>query len=160
MPPRIVPAMPSANTAPSANAAPRLHAERRERSAAGGEHAQALPDGVFWRSEKRLFLRDELTALPVDRRRGRAILSLVQENDSAFPPSRIATILCGGAVRPGEPPELAQLPQWGAAIGLKYDDVLAEVLAMWAKGYLRAAGSNGKRLALTECGQRALGLGS
>lgn len=142
---------------PSPKEAPRLHAERRERSRAAGEHVAPLPEGVFWRSEKRVFLRDELIARPVDRRRGRAILGLVRENDAAFPPSRIASILRGGSVRQGEPPELAQLPQWGAANELEYDDILAEVLAMWAKGYLRAAGSNGKRLAMTESGQRALG---
>ncbi len=40
---------------------------------------------------------------------------------------------------------------------MKYDDILAEVLAMWAKGYLRAAADNSRRLAITESGKRALG---
>jgi len=121
---------------------------------AGGEAMP--PDSIFWRSKDRVFKTTDLRARPVDRKRGLAILALVRENDAVFPPSRLATILRGGSERADQSPDLARLPQWGALSSLEYDEILPDVLALWAKGYLRPGGTNAKRLAITESGRKAL----
>jgi len=48
------------------------------------------------------------------------------------------------------------LEQFGAEAGRDYDGVLADVLAMWAKGYLQLCPSKNRRLELTEKGRDVL----
>ena len=48
------------------------------------------------------------------------------------------------------------LEQFGIESGRDYDGVLADVLAMWAKGYLQLCSAKNRRLELTEKGREVL----
>ena len=112
---------------------------------------------IFWRSRRRAYTRQELESRQVARQRGLLILELLSENPMDFTPSRIATILRGGA--PGEDwriPELKARPQWGKLSCVKYDDLLMDVLSMWAKGYIAPGEGDSRRLALSQKGRAVL----
>ncbi|MCY3021370.1 MAG: helicase-related protein, partial [Planctomycetota bacterium] len=115
------------------------------------------PGEVFWRSQKRAFVRTELEKRTVPRNRGLLILRLVAAHEGRFAASMVVAVLRGGERRPAtRTDELKALPQWGKLARLSYDEVLQDVLAMWAKGYLRPAGATDKKLTLTEKGRAAL----
>jgi ATP-dependent DNA helicase RecQ len=118
-----------------------------------------LPSGdIFWRSPKRAFTTKDLLARKVPRERGLLILQLVGANEQRFTAPRVAVILtahdAGGRLKAEG---LHALPQWGKLSSLSYDDALADVLAMWAKGYLRTIHEKDKKLCLTDKGRAALG---
>jgi hypothetical protein len=106
---------------------------------APGDAPDDVPDNApgdgeaFWRSPHREFTRAQLEAHQVDRQRGLMILELLSGSAGGLAPSRIVNIL-----RRGDPearPDGPAAPNAGgqgllAAIG--YDDLLADVLAMWA----------------------------
>jgi hypothetical protein len=56
-------------------------------------------------------------------------------------------------------PSLAALPVFGVFREATYNELLADVLAMWAKGYLEAGTPGGKRLRLTPRGRATAGGG-
>jgi len=104
---------------------------------------------VFWKSAKRSFLREELLNRSVARATGLSILGLAAEDARALAPSRLATLLIGPPAAGG-----AKSKHVGALAAARYDDVLADVLAMCAKGYLQW---QGKCLHLSARGRAALG---
>ena len=113
--------------------------------------------GVFWRSPKRSFTSQELETREVPRDRGLHILRLVAANGGRFAPSMVVAILRGGAQNPdSRTPELKALPQWAVLSALPYGQLLPDVLAMWAKGYLCRAGDKGVKLCLTEKGKTVI----
>jgi hypothetical protein len=104
-----------------------------------------------------LLTREDLIARPVPRRIGFAILKLVAAAEGPLSPSGIANVLRGSqgcdAVRAR--PELAASPLFGSVADRSYEDLLADTLAMHAKGFLvPVAGS--RRLAPSESGRQAL----
>jgi hypothetical protein len=128
---------------------------------ASGDNSVVSHDGpreeVFWESAKRAFTRVELESRSVPRQRGLWILELIQSRADGLAPSRIACILRGDAQYPRpRGAGLRDLPQWGRLADLEYQEVLQDVLAMWAKGYLRRAAQKSKRLVLSGNGQLAL----
>jgi hypothetical protein len=52
--------------------------------------------------------------------------------------------------------EFMSLEQFGIESSRDYDEVLADVLAMWAKGYLQLCSAKNRRLELTEKGREVL----
>jgi len=107
--------------------------------------------------EARAFARTDLTKRAVPRDRGLLILQLVAAHEGRFTAPRVSVILRGGERSPNSrTEEFKSLPQWAKLARLPYDDVLQDVLAMWAKGYLRPGGEKDKKLALTEKGRAAL----
>jgi hypothetical protein len=69
----------------------------------------------------------------------------------------VVAILRGGAQNPdSRTPELKALPQWAVLSALPYGQLLPDVLAMWAKGYLCRAGDKGVKLCLTEKGKTVI----
>ena len=106
---------------------------------------------VFWRSRDRLFTLQQLQNTEVPRRRGMSVLELVAENEGKLPPSGVANVLRGlrsSSVVKAHP-DLLNSKQFGIEKGKKYEDLLPDVLAMIAKGYLRYDNENTKRLVLT-----------
>ncbi|MCZ7647288.1 MAG: ATP-dependent DNA helicase [Planctomycetota bacterium] len=121
--------------------------------------AEGLPDdAVFWRSKDREFRVGELRARQVPRARGLAILELIGAHEGRFAPSMVVGILRGGRKDPMKEytPELQALPQWGRFKQAGYTELLGDLLAMHAKGYLKRHGSAGKKLALAPAGRQAL----
>lgn len=116
--------------------------------------AEAGEEGIFWSSPKRRYTREELEGRPVARARGLTILALVGEQPGCFAPSTLANILRGGTPRDGMPEELPRLKHWGACSSAEYDELVADVLAMWAKGFLEPR--KGKRLGLAARGEATL----
>ena len=103
--------------------------------------------------------REELRARQVPRRIGLAILRLVAAAEGLLAPSGVANVLRGArdsdAVR--EHPRLAESPLFGSLRDLSYGDLVADTLAMHAKGFLAAADS--RRLILDAAGRRTLAAG-
>jgi superfamily II DNA helicase RecQ len=106
---------------------------------------------VFWRSRDRVFTVQHLQRIGVPRRRGISILELVAENEGKLPPSGVANVLRGSRSSSvvKAHPDLLNSKQFGIEKGKKYEDLLPDVLAMIAKGYLRYDNENTKRLVLT-----------
>jgi ATP-dependent DNA helicase RecQ len=120
--------------------------------------AEPAPAPVpFWRGSGRLFTREDLIARPVPRRIGFAILKLVAAAAGPLSPSGIANVLRGSrgcdAVRAH--PELAASPLFGSVAERSYEDLLADTLAMHAKGFLVPVAVS-RRLAPSESGRQAL----
>ena len=116
---------------------------------------------VFWSSQHRSFTRERLIAREVARPTGLLILGLLEKVTDGFAPSRIVSLLRGKgeaaeALRGEEEPG-ASLPQSGSLAKARYEDLLEDVLAMWAKGYLSLAAGSTRRLVLSKAGREALG---
>jgi hypothetical protein len=121
------------------------------------ESADDGDDAVFWRSKDRSFTLGELKRREVARARGLAILGLIGENADRFAPSMAVAVLRGGAQSPpSRSPEMKALPQYGALRSVTYGELLADILAMHAKGYLCRAHGKTKKLSLTDGGLAAL----
>jgi ATP-dependent DNA helicase RecQ len=140
---------------------PRMVSER-PRAAGEGKRASAAPSAApsadtFWHSRDRAFTRAELEAHRVPRRHGLLILQLAAARPGLLAPSMVVAILRGGAQSArSRTPELGALPQWNALPAGGYDELLKDVLAMWAKGYLGLAGDSRKKLELTPKGAAIL----
>ncbi len=119
--------------------------------------ARATAD-VFWQTKNRAFTRSDLLERRVPRKTGLNILNMIQETARPLAPSTVAYGLLGirKAAYIVAQPDLLQLSGFGAEVRRDYDEVLADVLAMWAKGYLQASPGGSKRLELTEKGRRTI----
>jgi ATP-dependent DNA helicase RecQ len=99
----------------------------------------------------------QLVGRPVPRSVGMAILKLVADADGLLAPSGVANVLRGSracdAVRAH--PHLAESGLFGTVKDRSYEDLVADTLAMHAKGFLTPA-ADAQRLGLAESGQRAL----
>ena len=85
------------------------------------------------------------------------ILQLVAAHEGAFAPSMVASILHGGAQSANtRTPELKALPQWAALSKVEYAELIADCLAMWAKGYLSVPLGSGKKLSISALGTAVL----
>jgi RecQ family ATP-dependent DNA helicase len=113
---------------------------------------------VFWRSNERAYSAGELRGREVARRVGLAILQLVAEAEGRLPPSGVANVLRGaqGSTVLKAYPDLAISRYFGALGGIPYDDLVLDVVAMQAKGYLQLAQGTSKRLALSVKGRAVL----
>jgi ATP-dependent DNA helicase RecQ len=112
----------------------------------------------FWRSNERAFSTDELRNRKVSRTVGLCVLGLVAEVEGRLSPSGVANLLRGSrscSVVKAEP-ELGNLKHFGIQRELSYDELLPDVLAMYAKGYLCKSGEKSKRLQLTPKGRAVL----
>lgn len=117
------------------------------------------PDAkVFWQSKNRAFALEELQRRKVSRKVGLSVLGLVAEAEGKLAPSGVANVLRGSrtcdAVRVY--PGLVRLNHFGAEGGRKYEQLLPDVLAMYAKGYLYTSRENSKKLELTATGRAVL----
>jgi hypothetical protein len=94
----------------------------------------------------------------VPRKTGLTILSTVKDAGTALAASTLANILRGAGKSNYvvNHPELLTLTQFGAEKGRNYNDVLMDVLAMRAKGYLLPYPDQNKRLALSQKGKETL----
>jgi len=109
---------------------------------------------ILWQTENRFFTLEELQKRDVARKSGMAVLRLFDVLQTSVAPSTAANVL-RGIPQPSRPRMMA-LEQFGAEAGRDYDGVLADVLAMWAKGYLQLCPSKNRRLELTEKGRDVL----
>jgi hypothetical protein len=114
---------------------------------------------VLWQTSHRTFTINELKTRQVPRKTGIAILSAVKEARTALAASTLANVLRGtrSSSYVSKHPELSALTQFGMEKGRNYNDVLMDVLAMWAKGYLQLASDQNKRLVLSQKGQNTPG---
>ena len=119
-----------------------------------------LPEGeeIFWSSKKKAYSIAELKSRTVPRNVGLAVLEIVEEANGTLSPSAIANLLIGGQYSNviKADPKLAELVRFGFLKGSEYSDVLQDVLAMHAKGYLSPVSSKGKKLSLTAQGASVL----
>jgi ATP-dependent DNA helicase RecQ len=131
----------------------RLALSRRVTAPAAIRDGRPAGGEVFWSSPHRSFDRAELAARQVERQRGLLILELAAAAPGGLAPSRIAGVLRGagrGDWKPGP-----ALPHRGA-LDVPYDELLPDVLAMWAKGYLEPIDEDSKKLVITEKGRTVL----
>ncbi len=126
----------------------------RGAAAEPGAAGAAPPGGSFWSSEHRSFGRAELEARQVDRRRGLLILEVAEAAREGLAPSRITGFL-RGAARESWTFRLPGVPHRGA-LPVPYDDLLPDVLAMWAKGYLAPVDGDPRKLTLSAKGREVL----
>jgi len=118
----------------------------------------ANKDNILWQTAHRSFTVSEMKHRQVPRRTGLAILSAVKQAGTALAASSLANVL-RGARKSGyilNHPELLALTQFGSEKERDYNEILMDILAMWAKGYLRPASGQNKRLELTPKGQNSL----
>jgi ATP-dependent DNA helicase RecQ len=112
----------------------------------------------FWRSNERAFSSDELKNRKVPRTVGLCVLGLVAEVEGRLSPSGVANLLRGSrtcsAVK--TEPELGNLKHFGVHRESSYAELLPDVLAMCAKGYLGKSSERSKRLVLTPKGRAVL----
>jgi hypothetical protein len=87
-----------------------------------------------------------------------AILRMLDQAARPLSASGLANAVRGarGSDVARDHPEFEQLPSFGALRGTAYDAVLEDVLAMWAKGYLRESEQASRLLELTDQGRAAL----
>jgi hypothetical protein len=94
----------------------------------------------------------------VSRNVGLAVFALMDEIIMGLAPSRIAGLLRG--IRSKESvvvhPEWLKLEQFGAEACRSHDEVLRDILALWARGYLGTRPGENNRLELTDLGRQAL----
>ncbi len=130
----------------------------REEVPLGAETPAKATAEVFWQTKNRSFTRSSLLERKVPRKAGMDILSIIQEAGRPLAPSTVAYSLLGirKAAYIVAQPELLELRHFGAEVTRDYDEVLADVLAMWTKGYLQVSTGGSKRLELTEKGRRIL----
>ncbi|MBI5548889.1 MAG: RecQ family zinc-binding domain-containing protein, partial [Deltaproteobacteria bacterium] len=117
------------------------------------EPSSPIAAEIFWKSAKRSFLTAELKAREVPRKRGLLILQLLESAPTPLTAPKAVGVLRGFTSWPGA---LAQLPQWGALAELTYDELLADVLTLWAKGFIACVNEKEKRLAPSASGWAAL----
>jgi hypothetical protein len=120
--------------------------------------AAGADDEIFWASNKKSFSLGELKKREVPRVVGLQVLGIISEAGGALSASAMANLLIGsrGCDAVKSDPRLSELKCFGVLRGRKYADVLEDVLAMYAKGYLGAASSKGRKLALTSQGSAVL----
>jgi ATP-dependent DNA helicase RecQ len=110
---------------------------------------------IFWQSKERAFTREELVSRSVARQRGLHILALALESGSGLSPSRMAGVLRGSIGAAGGP-DVRSLSQWRQLGSSSYPEVLEDVLAMWAKGYLAPASGRSRKLVISDKGRQVL----
>ena len=98
------------------------------------QFSSAEPEMIFWQPENRFFTLGELQNGEVARKSGIAVLRVCEQEKSGIAPSSVVNALRG--IRKKSQREFRSLGQFGAEIGRDDDAVLADVLAMWAKGCL------------------------
>lgn len=114
-------------------------------------------EDLFWSSKHRAFTRQELESRPVPRARGLWILDLIRSRPEGEPPSGVTRILRGKTPHADAmTTRLEEPPHWGLLEDLGYGEVLQDVLAMWAKGYLEPHPRRRKRLVLSRKGLEVL----
>jgi len=145
------------NCSACCGAPPVIRSPQPRKKAAGRAHPSGPQDEVLWGSNKRSFSTEELKSRAVPRQVGVAVLAVVAEAEAGLSPSAITNLLIGSrrcdAVM--KDPRLAELKNFGVLKGRTYGDVLTDVLAMYAKGYLCPSTSS-KRLALSPQGAAVL----
>jgi ATP-dependent DNA helicase RecQ len=122
---------------------------------------QIAPRGdeqVLWESPHRRYRQDELKVRQVPRRTGLAILTLVAGAGLALAPSTIVGLLRGkkGSTLRLRRPTPEALERCGSEKERRYGDVLEDVLAMWAKGYLERSDGRKRTLELSASGRSIL----
>ncbi len=131
-------------------------AERKKKLA--GVSPSGPKEEVFWGSNKRAFSTEELKKREVPRNVGLFVLRIVNELEGRMSPSSIANLLIGArsceAVK--SDPGLVELKSFGVLKGKKYGDMLQDVLAMHAKGYLCPSRTSSKKVALSTQGAAVL----
>lgn len=112
----------------------------------------------FWASKEHSFSIHELQQRKVARTVGLSVLGLVAEMEGMLPPSGIANVLVGSRSSDivKSDPRLLESKYFGAHKGKKYGEILPDVLAMLAKGYLSPSSGKNKRLTLTPRGAAIL----
>ena len=121
---------------------------------APGALQDSRPETILWQTENRFFTLEELQKRDVVRKSGMAVLRLFDALQTSVAPSTAANVLRG--IPQNSRPQMMALECFGAEAGRDYDAVLADVLAMWAKGYLQLCPSKNRRLELTEKGRDVL----
>jgi superfamily II DNA helicase RecQ len=113
---------------------------------------------VLWHTAHRCYRKGDLKARQVQRNTGLAIIGAVKEAGTSLGASALANVLCGARTNSyvAKHPELLALMQFGAEEGRNYNEVFLDVLAMWAKGYLRPESNESKRLESSKKGVDAL----
>jgi ATP-dependent DNA helicase RecQ len=132
------------------------HRLRKSETAAAMEaHLAANNEDVLWQTAHRSFTVAEMKDRQVPRQTGLAILSTVKEAGTALAASSLANVLRGARKSSyiSNHPELLALMQFGSEKERDYNEILMDILAMWAKGYLRPASDQNKRLELAPKGQ-------
>ncbi|HYF50597.1 MAG TPA: ATP-dependent DNA helicase RecQ [Planctomycetota bacterium] len=108
---------------------------------------------VFWKSKRRAYTKTELLAREVPRQRGLLILRAFASEKDGFAPAKLAGILHGHPMMAHDHPELMQHPFWKKVPDCKYDDMLADVLTMWCKGYLEQSPENARLVRISAKGR-------
>jgi RecQ family ATP-dependent DNA helicase len=131
------------------------HRLRRSEESANNTVSGNNHNVVLWQTAHRSFTIAELEKHEVPRNTGLAILGTVKDAGSALAASCMANVLRGARKSNYvvNHPELLDLAQFGSESGRNYDEVLVDVLAMWAKGYLQPSPEQNKRLELTQKGK-------
>ena len=135
------------------------HRLRKSETAAAMEaRLAANKEDVLWQTAHRSFTVAAMKDRQVPRQTGLAILSTVKEAGTALAASSLANVLRGARKSSyiSNHPELLALTQFGSEKERDYNEVLMDVLAMWAKGYLRPASAQNKRLEVAPKGQKSL----
>lgn len=112
------------------------------------------PEMILWQTENRFFTLGELRNREVARKSGIAVLRVCEQAKSGIAPSSVVNALRG--IQKKSEREFRSLEQFGAEAGRDYDAVLADVLAMWAKGYLQLYPAQNRRLELADKGREVL----
>jgi ATP-dependent DNA helicase RecQ len=115
-------------------------------------------DDVLWQTAHRFFTGHELKKRQVSRKTGLAILNAVKDAGTKLAASTLANVLRGARKSSciAKRAELLTLTQFGAEKGRNYNEVLLDVLAMWAKGYLQSSSDQYKHLELSQKGKAAV----
>ncbi len=116
--------------------------------------AGSAPEIILWQTENRFFTMGELSNREVARKTGIAILQLYAQAEAPIAPSNAVNILRGRLNKSTH--GFRTLKQYGAERNREYDAILGDVLAMWAKGYLRLCPAKNRRLELAEKGTDVL----
>jgi ATP-dependent DNA helicase RecQ len=114
----------------------------------------AQPEIILWQTANRCFTLEELKKREVARKSGIAVLRIFDQTQGGLAPSSVVNALRG--IPKNNSPKFMSLEQFGIESGRDYDGVLADVLAMWAKGYLQLCSAKNRRLELTEKGREVL----
>jgi len=110
--------------------------------------SSAEPEMILWQTENRFVTLGELQNREVACKSGIAVLRVCEQAKSGIAPSSVVNALRG--IQKQSQREFRSLEQFGAQIGRDYDAVLADVLAMWAKGYLQLHPTRNCRLELAD----------
>ena len=123
------------------------------------KHSASYKEDVLWQTTHRSFTVGEMKERQVQRKTGLAILSTVKDAGTALAVSTLSHILRGARKSSSiiKHPELLTLTLFGSEKEKDYNEVLMDVLAMWAKGYLQPAPGQNQRLELSQKGKDSLG---